>query len=232
VNRCLEKDPDRRFDDVGQLAAALKDFASAEGQRSAERSLRVASGINLKSDRPAARASQSSLPAADSSSRHLVRVPTPASRRPTSERRGRSRLVGLAAWVLAATALLAVGAAFWTFRARAEGAATLHAALPAAPAPVRSAAANDANIPSAAARSSAPDPAPSAAATASPKPTSVRRVTAHRSWSAATTTPTPPPEPASPSASAVASGAPEPALSTAPTTTAVVSDLDRLGGRY
>ena len=51
VARCLMKDAGQRFEDVGKLAAALRDFASAEGQLCADRSARLASGINLKSDR-------------------------------------------------------------------------------------------------------------------------------------------------------------------------------------
>jgi serine/threonine-protein kinase len=42
VLRCLEKDPDRRYSTVGELALALQPFASGDGRISAERASRVA----------------------------------------------------------------------------------------------------------------------------------------------------------------------------------------------
>lgn len=51
VMRCLEKNVDRRFASVAELAAALRPFASAEGQRTIERIGRIGgiSGGNLSS---------------------------------------------------------------------------------------------------------------------------------------------------------------------------------------
>jgi serine/threonine-protein kinase len=237
VNRCLEKDPDRRFDDVGQLAAALKDFASAEGQRCAERSLRVASGINLKSDRPPARTSQPSLPAADpaadSSSRHLVRVLTPASQHPAQhggERGVTRRLFGLAACALAATVVLALGGAFWSYRARAEDTLSLHSALPALPPLTHSAPPSDAAPTTHDAQPVALTPAPSVASTASAQPAPAPRASVHRLRP--TTTATPRSASTTRSVSSAAGGAAESSPPAAPTTTAVTSDLDRMGGRY
>ncbi len=43
VMRCLEKDVTRRYQTVGDLAIALRDFASAEGRMSADRVARIAS---------------------------------------------------------------------------------------------------------------------------------------------------------------------------------------------
>jgi serine/threonine protein kinase len=53
VARCLRKDREQRFESVADLATALRSFASAEGQRSADRSSRSAFGSSLtfKSDR-------------------------------------------------------------------------------------------------------------------------------------------------------------------------------------
>ncbi|HTA89007.1 MAG TPA: protein kinase [Polyangiaceae bacterium] len=48
IRRCLAKDPDARYRDVGALASALRDFASLDGQRSADHSTRLASGVDVK----------------------------------------------------------------------------------------------------------------------------------------------------------------------------------------
>jgi serine/threonine-protein kinase len=238
VSRCLEKDPERRFDDVGQLAAALKDFASAEGQRSAERSLRVASGINLKSDGPAARVSQPLLPAADSSSGHLARVLTPARPRaaqPGAESRARNRSFGLAAWVLGTTVLLALGAAFWSFRARAENAVSLNPALPAVPTLAHSVPPSEIALSTSEARAAVPVPVavPSVASSASAKSALAPRATTRHFRPEMVTSPAPHTAPTSTrSISAAADGVAEPSPPPAPTTSAVITDLDRMGGRY
>jgi serine/threonine-protein kinase len=53
VHRCLQKDRRDRFQSVADLAGALADFASDAGQRSGDRSWRLASGISLRqSSRP------------------------------------------------------------------------------------------------------------------------------------------------------------------------------------
>jgi serine/threonine-protein kinase len=51
VARCLRKSREERYASVAELAADLRAFASPEGQRSADRSQRPASGIQLRSDR-------------------------------------------------------------------------------------------------------------------------------------------------------------------------------------
>ena len=43
IERCLEKDPDRRFQHVGELAQALSPFTSSSGSSAAERAMAVAS---------------------------------------------------------------------------------------------------------------------------------------------------------------------------------------------
>jgi hypothetical protein len=47
VQRCLEKDPDRRFPSVAQLAAALEPFAPSDTRELAHRIARIASGAKL-----------------------------------------------------------------------------------------------------------------------------------------------------------------------------------------
>jgi eukaryotic-like serine/threonine-protein kinase len=42
IERCLEKDPDRRFQHVGELAAALSPFTTSSGSSAAERAMAVA----------------------------------------------------------------------------------------------------------------------------------------------------------------------------------------------
>jgi serine/threonine-protein kinase len=53
IRCCLQKDASARFDSVGELAAALREFGSQQGRDSADRSLRFASGVDLKREKVA-----------------------------------------------------------------------------------------------------------------------------------------------------------------------------------
>jgi serine/threonine-protein kinase len=240
IRRCLEKDRNERFENVGELAAALKDFASAEGQRSADRSLRVASGINLKSGRTpqAAPTSYVEGAAGSASRRHEARPETqaPARVRPHDRQRQRSanRLLRTALGTLSAAALIAIGAASWGMRARAAAAPTPNAVAAPTPAPsiaVTSAVTVSADQGAPALTATARQPTTSLASAASSA-----RATSRKAWTA-TLSRHAAPKAASGSVTVEADNEPEtreqPAAAPSPSAAWVGSaDLDRLGGRY
>ncbi|MDB4993764.1 MAG: serine/threonine protein kinase [Myxococcaceae bacterium] len=59
IERCLEKDPDRRFQHVGELAQALSPFTSSSGSSAAERAMAVAGAsgrsLSLRAESSSAR---------------------------------------------------------------------------------------------------------------------------------------------------------------------------------
>jgi serine/threonine-protein kinase len=92
VRRCLEKDPNQRYGSVGELAAALRDFAASESGRAADR--RLASGISLipkaapEASESVATRPSSTLPSLiDTGSAPALPVPAVVTRRPPRGRR-------------------------------------------------------------------------------------------------------------------------------------------------
>lgn len=122
VHRCLRKNPNDRFGTVTELATALRDFASAEGQRAADRSARFASGVNLKSDQDRRRStpvydaarspacSWPTLPSHGMDQATTVPVPSHASSAPSAPVQRRRKLPVL---LLLGGALCVVGTVAW-----------------------------------------------------------------------------------------------------------------------
>jgi eukaryotic-like serine/threonine-protein kinase len=236
---CLQKDPSERFDSVGHLAAALRDFASTEGQRSADRSARLASGINLKSDRePKPRTPVHLLPVIVSSSSTLKSPgrssggsQLAAAAKPVASSAPTSRLARLLAGAGVAALLLIASRAVWrggdspSPTSKPSPAVNLAAA---APPPLRSQSAPARDTPEQTAAPAAPAPAdgPPARQSAGVSASSAarpQRVGKLRARPAQATT--------EPPASAIAetsrpSPSPSPVLQPSPT------DNDDLGGRY
>ena len=96
VRRCLQKEADRRFQTVGELAEALRGFSAGE-ERAVADSERLASGISLRAGTP--RASRAALP-------------FDASELSPFPKKTRSLLLGVGALFLIA------GGAFWQLQGR------------------------------------------------------------------------------------------------------------------
>ncbi|HWA73842.1 MAG TPA: protein kinase [Polyangiaceae bacterium] len=164
ILRCLEKHPERRFQNVGELAAALAEFAPREAMRSVERAARL-----------------SGVPGSDSNPR-LQGAPSPTTGDQftqsdfgrSSERRERSFV-----WPGVALALVVVLGAFgwwWQSHSAASVAAQPSASVePARSAPVVEAPVEKAIEPTTTVTSAAPavTPVPAANASASAAPVSV-----------------------------------------------------------
>jgi hypothetical protein len=202
VARCLSKNREQRFESVADLASALRAFASADGQRSADRSSRPAFGSSYRAKSDRATVTPAPMTAS-------VGVPV-SSLHPASRR----------SWPLAAALLMLAGVALGWATLRTDGSSDAVAAKPivaAAPPP----AVTPQVEPAAPATALATTPV---ASTAEPelKPERARK----RSGAAATAGAT---APAPPSAETAKSAAPAPPSSKA---AGDAWDPDRLGGRY
>ncbi len=229
VRCCLQKDPELRFESVAALALALREFASADGQRGMDRSARLASGISVKQDRRSA----SSMPHLDALRLSACSSPTLQSAMSSTPIRGsalphaevvgrpsRKRLGALA--VVAATVVLA-GSAL----AARQFARTPHV-IPAQPAAM----VELVQVPP---TQLAPSPTVLVAdlPLEAPPPTDSKPPAATRKVSrpAPVSTPVAPPKDlAVPGAPAAARG--QAANSNEPQAAARPSEVDRLGGRY
>jgi serine/threonine-protein kinase len=222
VQRCLEKDPARRFQSVAELAQALESLASPSGRQSIERIAHVL-GVARPSETPALQVSQSAPAVSD-------RVGTQASWGETTPPQPRRTAAPRIA--LGALGLLALGGAayYFTLRPHAEVTAQLPSAQPAASTlPAAVAAVAPAPIAPAAA---APDPIASAAPSASPeKPATLAAVpTSHAAAPRPATAPKvakspTEPRPASPAPVAAPTPAPAPAPAQTPAPTSTRSRL-------
>lgn len=159
ILRCLEKDRERRFRDVGELSLALQPFGGAAGALMAARVERIF-GRSAASDATTAAASAASDDAAPVPSGRVDSIPG-------VPRRGLGRRVGVAMVLLAATGL----AAFAVRRVVAP--AQREESAPAPPQPSASASAKEPEPPAPAATSarvkSKPTP-PRSAARPAPRP--------------------------------------------------------------
>jgi serine/threonine-protein kinase len=230
VARCLQKDRELRFANVGALAVALRAFASIDGQRSVDRSTRPGSGIKLRAD--------ASLPPAPLSSTLDSAAATPL-RMPRSATPGPSELsLSLGAstdlrnlrpssrWRLAvgAAALLLLLGGVWALARSGTGtpsqAAPVAASAPAVEKP---------HAEAESAHAAEPALAPVVSAESLPVSTSSRHSASRLATGAkAAVAATPAPS----AAPAVKSAQPAPAPAPGPKASANPWDPDRLGGRY
>ncbi|MBI2393318.1 MAG: serine/threonine protein kinase [Deltaproteobacteria bacterium] len=202
VQRCLEKEPEHRFQNVGELAAALHPFASKRARLSVERILRVlaAAGqrvpaIPLSTPPPPPDEPETLFRSADASGPHRPSIPTSPTTSITSlsadisldadptilaapvvapEKAPQRRRPG-AALVIAATAVFALGAAFVLAATRAPSTAAQAASTPTTQASAPSAASAQSSAPASAQPSAHPsaDGASPAVATAAASPSMV-----------------------------------------------------------
>jgi serine/threonine-protein kinase len=208
IARCLRKDRTQRFPSVAELAAALRAYASLDGQRSADRSSRTAlgSGVQYKRD-------VSTLPAPLT----VSSSPKPAS--PSLAAR-RSRSIAVAVLALS---VLALG---WAALRRPVAAPPTAAAPPSPAAERPSPAVTPTPSPSPASSIVAAVATPAAAAPGVEEPRAAAKRARPRASSAAVAAA--PPAPASPASEPAA---PKPAAPN-PQPPANAWDPERLGGRY
>ena len=174
ILRCLEKDPARRFHDVGELAIALYPFAPRRARISAERCCYVLKNAGLSDaefelpsmNPPSIPGSESetNIPLAPSVMRSSPTAPVVAVPRARIEQPVPSSGGSRWAFVALAAALAAGGYAFWVHRSVASVQAVEAAAAQAAAAPAAAAAAPVAPT------VNAPPPAVLTAAAAAPTP--------------------------------------------------------------
>jgi serine/threonine-protein kinase len=171
ILRCLEKEPSRRFHDVGELAIALYPFAPRRARISAERCCYVLKNAGLSDaefelpsmNPPGIPGSESetNIPLAPSVMRSSPTAPVVATHPSRATQQGPTSGGSRWAFVALAAAVAAGGYAFWVHRSVASvqaveaAAAALTAAAPAAP---------TVNAPPPVAPSAAPSPAPVAEA--------------------------------------------------------------------
>jgi len=158
IARCLEKDPAKRFRDVGELARALLPFGTTRGKASVERISKIVEGVRMPSN-PVASAPSDATADADTvvASHSLPGVKTSASwgrTHPTERKRALRR-----ALIWGAASLLLVGAIVaLLMRERAGGGVSAIEATASAPPLSGTALPAAASLPvSAALRASSPD---------------------------------------------------------------------------
>jgi serine/threonine-protein kinase len=127
VERCLEKDQDKRFASVAQLAAALEKFAPSDTRPLAARIARIGAGARLAP--PVSAASTGGVPVAGSTSVSW------AGKTELASGRGKAIAVVAVASVLVGGAAIAGGVALWRSQgAKADGAPAAPASAAAVPA--------------------------------------------------------------------------------------------------
>jgi hypothetical protein len=213
--RCLEKDPARRFHDVGELAIALYSFAPRRARISAERCCYVLKNAGLSDaefelpsmNPPSIPGSESetNIPLAPSVMRSSPTAPVVAPQPSRVEQPAPSSGGSRWAFVALAAAVAAGGYAFWVHRSVASVQAVEAAQAPAAAAAAAPVAPTVNAPPPAVPAAAAPAPAPAPAAVVEPQPGATGSAAASAvgaKGAAAKARPVPPPRAKAPAAPA------------------------------
>jgi serine/threonine-protein kinase len=215
IMRCLEKDPARRFHDVGELAIALYSFAPRRARISAERCCYVLKNAGLSDaefelpsmNPPSIPGSESetNIPLAPSVMRSSPTAPVVAPQPSRVEQPAPSSGGSRWAFVALAAAVAAGGYAFWVHRSVASVQAVEAAQAPAAAAAAAPVAPTVNAPPPAVPAAAAPAPAPAPAAVVEPQPGATGSAAASAvgaKGAAAKARPVPPPRAKAPAAPA------------------------------